>query len=72
MHTEQMTGSYKTEIRNQDLKVAWVQTDINSDDNSFHNFTVLGKNECRWAYVLYQDGAVPYSDGALEKDGDEV
>ena len=30
----------------------WVRMDISSDDNSFHNFTVLGKNACRWAEVL--------------------
>ena len=47
-----MTGSYKTELRSQDLKVAWVWMDIGSDDNSFHNFTVLGKNDRRWAEVL--------------------
>ena len=52
MYTEQMIGNYKTEIKSQDLKVAWVRTDISSDGNSFHNFTVLGKNECRWAEVL--------------------
>ena len=53
MYTEQMIGNYKTEIKSQDLKVAWVRMDISLDGNSFHNFTVLGKNECRWAEVLY-------------------
>ena len=47
-----MTDSCKTELRSQDLKVAWVRTDIGSDDSSFHNFTVLEKNDRRWAEVL--------------------
>ena len=37
-------GSYKTELRSQDLIVGWVQRDTSSDDSSFQNFAVLRKN----------------------------
>ena len=40
---------------------------MSSDDSSFHNFTVLVRNECRWAEVLVFGQC---SDGVLGKDGD--